>query len=439
MSFNTEKNVPEVKFIADSTKRATGLYGPEAILSALIEIVKMFDPESTHSDNVTPGGISKENLREELRCLIENSVQKIEGMGLSECNYSRDDSVTLEECAGAKHTHGYDEKPTAMSNNLLTSGAIHNVVNDIAEKIQIILESYSKKEETEEALSNYVKKEDGKSLSRNDYTDSDKQNLDENTQARHTHIYDEAPTKDSTNSITSGAVNDALLKYIPHISTGIKDPNVPVWTIENNAIVFKYWVDDGGGTGWYNDYYFGSTANIALRALQDEYGNIIADTYTKLSQFYALDGDVAALNERVKNCPQEPTVVYLEANDNILSLEASYCDNCVFQAKTLTSLTFGLYMGSFSPIYTCSINFTSGKTPTRIQYTNAGVINWRGTDCYLDEDYSYMDDGSSSGPLSIFSPVANKRYNIVIYFDGQTFVACVNGFVQQTMDNILGG
>lgn len=96
-------------------------------------------------------------------------------------------------------------------------------------------------------------------------------------------------------------------------------------------------------------------------------------------------------------------------------------------------------MGSFSPDYTCSINFTSGNTPTRILYTAGGTINWVGTDCYLDEDYSYMDDGSWSGPLSIFSPVANKRYNIAIYFDGQTFVACVNGFVQQTMDNILGG
>ena len=62
MSFNTEKNVPEVKFIADSTKRATGLYGPEALSEDITEIVKMFDPESTHSDNITPGGISKENL-----------------------------------------------------------------------------------------------------------------------------------------------------------------------------------------------------------------------------------------------------------------------------------------------------------------------------------------------------------------------------------------
>ena len=299
MSFNTEKNVPEVKFIADSTKRATGLYGPEALSEDITEIVKMFDPESTHSDNITPGGISKDNLREELRGLIENAVQKIEGFGLSECNYSRDDSDTLEECAVAKHTHGYDEKPTAMSNNLLTSGAIHNVVNDIAAKIQIILESYSKKEETEEALSNYVKKEDGKSLSRNDYTDSDKQNLDENTQARHTHTYDEAPTKDSNNSITSGGVYSYIQSEKQTLTrvlgTGVEykagesafgwnpftgivdifmcelDHKLTNDMFKDENVFFQYWSSLGGIN--------------ALSAIQDGNGNDIGETYVKKSEF----------------------------------------------------------------------------------------------------------------------------------------------------------
>ena len=146
------------------------------------------------------------------------------------------------------------------------------------------------------------------------------------------------------------------------------------------------------------------------------------------------DSDYNCISETYSRRP-----ITVDVTDQTLTLEASACDNHIFQANILTSLTFGLYSGSFSPDYTCSINFTSGNTPTRIKYTNAGVINWVGTDCYLDEDYSYMDDGSWADPLSIFSPVANKRYNIAIYFDGQTFVACVNGFVQQTMDNILGG
>ena len=244
---------------------------------------------------------------------------------------------------------------------------------------------------------------------------------------------DETPTENSSNAITSGGVYNALLKYIPWWESGKRynygDLVIYYGADEREVLIYRCEIPDnlpnesvnltrspiGNDPDWIMvSYQLAACATYASTAYSDSDYNCISETYSR-----------------------RPITV--DVTDQTLTLEASACDNHIFQANILTSLTFGLYSGSFSPDYTCSINFTSGNTPTRIKYTNAGVINWVGTDCYLDEDYSYMDDGSWADPLSIFSPVANKRYNIAIYFDGQTFVACVNGFVQQTMDNILGG
>lgn len=68
--------------------------------------------------------------------------------------------------------------------------------------------------------------------------------------------------------------------------------------------------------------------------------------------------------------------------------------------------------------YMSSLSFDSGATPTSIDYTNSGILNWVGTDC------SMTNDG-----LSIFQPSANTHYDIVFYFNGRQFIGLVNGYV----------
>lgn len=99
MGFSTDKKIPTISFIADETKRATGLYGPEALLSDLTEIAKMFDPNSTHSDEETKGGINENNFSEELgNKFLQINLQK--------------------------HTHEYDAQPFENSEGLVKSGKL---------------------------------------------------------------------------------------------------------------------------------------------------------------------------------------------------------------------------------------------------------------------------------------------------------------------------
>lgn len=85
---------------------------------------------------------------------------------------------------------------------------------------------------------------------------------------------------------------------------------------------------------------------------------------------------------------------------------------------TSISLTFA--DGEYSEDYTSGLCFDSGTTPTAIDYSGSGILNWVGTDCV------------TSDGLSIFQPSANTHYDIVFYYNGTQFIGLVNGFVPAT-------
>lgn len=87
----------------------------------------------------------------------------------------------------------------------------------------------------------------------------------------------------------------------------------------------------------------------------------------------------------------------------------------VITGTTSISFTFG--DGEYSDTYTSGLSFYSGETPTAIDYTDSGILNWVGTDC------------TTSDGLSIFQPSANTHYDIVFYFNGMQFIGLVNGYV----------
>ena len=86
----------------------------------------------------------------------------------------------------------------------------------------------------------------------------------------------------------------------------------------------------------------------------------------------------------------------------------------------MTSISFTFGDGEYAKDYTSGLSFDSGATPTAIDYTDSGILNWVGTDC------------TTSNGLSIFQPSANTHYDIVFYFNGVQFIGLVNGFVPAT-------
>lgn len=92
------------------------------------------------------------------------------------------------------------------------------------------------------------------------------------------------------------------------------------------------------------------------------------------------------------------------------SSELRVCDN-------VTNISFIFGDGDYPNDYMSGLSFNSGETPTAIDYTDSGILNWVGTDCSVADGYS------------IFKPAANKHYEIVFYFNGTQFIGLVNGFV----------
>lgn len=106
--------------------------------------------------------------------------------------------------------------------------------------------------------------------------------------------------------------------------------------------------------------------------------------------------------------------------DTALSFEFSANYNTEIRTSGLTTLSFTFGNGEYQADYISGLSFDSGETPTAIDYTNSGILNWVGTDC------------ATSDGLSIFQPSANTHYDIVFYFNGVQFIGLVNGFVPAT-------
>lgn len=114
----------------------------------------------------------------------------------------------------------------------------------------------------------------------------------------------------------------------------------------------------------------------------------------------------------------KPTIT--TSTDTALSFEFSTNHNTEIRTGELTTISFTFGNGEYVEDYASGLSFDSGETPTAIDYTDSGILNWVGTDCV------------TSDGLSIFQPSANTHYDIVFYFNGVQFIGLVNGFVPAT-------
>lgn len=89
----------------------------------------------------------------------------------------------------------------------------------------------------------------------------------------------------------------------------------------------------------------------------------------------------------------------------------------------LTSIAFTFGNGAYGLDYTSAMSFSTDDTAPQVSYTDTGILNWLGTDCLL------------SNGKSIFTPVSNKHYDIVFYFNGIQFIGMVSGFTPAAINN----
>lgn len=80
------------------------------------------------------------------------------------------------------------------------------------------------------------------------------------------------------------------------------------------------------------------------------------------------------------------------------------------------TIYFDTDTGAFSNTYTAGFVFKTGATAPVCSYANTNIIQWVGTDCSIEDGFS------------LFIPQPNKKYNIIITYDGEYFEGLVCGF-----------
>ena len=153
-------------------------------------------------------------------------------------------------------------------------------------------------------------------------------------------------------------------------------------------------------------------------------GNGTGNEYVNRSNAHTLDwsgnawyaGDVKAgdvsLKELKTSIITDTTTSYIFNFSNMYNKE--------IRTGESNTLSFAFGNGVYKEDYISGLSFDSGETPTSIDYTDSGILNWVGTDCV------------TSDGLSIFQPSANTHYDIVFYFNGVQFIGLVNGYVPAT-------
>lgn len=107
---------------------------------------------------------------------------------------------------------------------------------------------------------------------------------------------------------------------------------------------------------------------------------------------------------------EKATIQTLSATDSI-----TLADNTIYNGGEQTALTIAL-PATDTIGFICEVDFSSGATATTLSYSLTDIF-WEGSDVAYD----------STAQKNIFTPVANKRYTIIFYFDGVNYNGRVGG------------
>ena len=82
-----------------------------------------------------------------------------------------------------------------------------------------------------------------------------------------------------------------------------------------------------------------------------------------------------------------------------------------------TSVAISVSNGAYPADYISGLSFYTGPTPPEVSYPSSPyIMRWIGSECV------------TSGESSVFSPIANRVYDIIFYFNGGYIIGLVNGY-----------
>ncbi len=82
-----------------------------------------------------------------------------------------------------------------------------------------------------------------------------------------------------------------------------------------------------------------------------------------------------------------------------------------------TSVAISVSDGAYRNDYISGLSFYTGSTPPEVSYPSSPyIMRWIGSEC------------TTSGESSVFSPIANRVYDIIFYFNGGYIIGLVNGY-----------
>lgn len=150
----------------------------------------------------------------------------------------------------------------------------------------------------------------------------------------------------------------------------------------------------------------------------DDYATHEVVSNSTYGVYQLMINDVNHLQSQIDEKANKPVI--MSGSWQSVEYEFAINHNIETRLSELTTLSFTFGNGEYAEDYASGLSFDSGETPTAIDYTDSGILNWVGTDCV------------TSDGLSIFQPSANTHYDIVFYFNGVQFIGLVNGYVPST-------
>lgn len=154
-----------------------------------------------------------------------------------------------------------------------------------------------------------------------------------------------------------------------------------------------------------------------------------ADRGVTLSDYNISDAYTdSEIDELLENKKSRPTIENRTDSTYYYVLMYNYDLRLTEDVKTISlDIPSDVYPEDFIS----GLSFTSGATPTHLDYVGTGILNWVGTDCSVSEENGRM--------YSVFQPSANTHYDIIFYFNGTQIVGLVNGFVPATDNKSTNG
>ena len=170
--------------------------------------------------------------KDEIDDKLSKKVDVVDGKNLSTNDYTNEDKAEVEKIKDKQDKLIFDDIPTKDSTNAITSGAVEAAIT--------AANTGYTKQEVDSKLDEKVDKITGKDLSTNDYTNDDKAEVAKIKDKQNKLIYDEVPTADSTNSLTSGAIYSAIDNINTNLTTEIEKKVNKATTIEGYGIIDAY-------------------------------------------------------------------------------------------------------------------------------------------------------------------------------------------------------